>query len=386
MKGDTPHIVFLHKDFPYSGAEQVTMDIANHLCQHGWQVTILAIHHREKSYPAGAERLFRVESLPQGNIKYSRRVAKAVRDFVETEGVDVLVTYREVFYAQWLKRHTGVRIVYELHNMPYYECQDIEDKRRESRWKNIIYGMGLEWLTRAFYRAKYRRIYGWCDGFGLLCEAYRRQLTEILHLKADNKTWVLPNPIERPRQVTMEKENWVVYVGRLTHRDKRVDRLLRIWQRAMGQMPHWHLKIVGDGKCSSQLKELSASLHLERASFEGYSTKVHEYYDQAAILCLTSSFEGWPMSMAEAQANGVVPIVFNSFAGAEDLISSSDEGILVPPYDEPLFAQELAALANDGTRLRRMSQACVDKSLHYNIERSGQAWIAMLHHIMNGKP
>lgn len=381
---DRLSIAFIHKVFPCSGAEQVTIDLANYLCRQGYCVTILAINHREASYPAGTERLFDVKVLPKGNIKSSRKVAHSVCNLIQNERIDILITYRELLYARWLKKQTGVKMVFELHNTPYYEFLDLADKRRENRWKNIFYGCGIEWLLRLFYKSKYRRVYGWCDAYGVLCDSYRQEL--ISHLSLDqknNKVWVLPNSIKPAKHIILDKEKVVLYVGRLTHRDKRVDRLLRIWRRVQESLPDWQLKIVGSGKAAPQLKMLAASLALKRCSFEGYSTHVNNYYNEASILCLTSSFEGWPMCIAEAQANGVIPIVFNSFSGAADQISQANEGILVTPYDEEAFARQLIALATDEVRLTNIRQAVIQKAQTYSIVRSGQAWEKMFHHILD---
>ncbi len=376
------HIVFLHKVFPLGGAEQVTIAIANYLCKQGYKVTILTNEYQEIAYHAGTKRFFQVYALPKGNIKCSKRVAYAIRDFIHNQQVDVLVTYREILYARWLKRQTGVKIVYELHSTPFYECIDITDKRHESWWKNIFYGSGFEWMTKMFYRQKYRRIYKWCDAYGLLCEAYRRQMVSMLSLGEKNKTWVLPNPVTLPTHIVDERENTVLYVGRLSHRDKRVDRLLRVWKMVEPQLNDWQLKIVGDGKDADNLKQLAATLGLERVSFEGHSSQVANYYQSAAILCLTSSFEGWPMSVAEAQAYGVIPVVFDSFAGAADLISNENEGIRVSPFDEKLFVQQLVSLATDERRQQTMQRAIISKSHSYTVERSGKVWECMLRNII----
>ncbi len=383
MKQPVTHIVFLHKVFPLGGAEQVTLAIANYLCQHGYKVTILAINHEKEAYHAGERNLSQVYTLPQGNIKCSKEVACAIRDFIRRQQVDVLVTYREILYARWLRRQTGVKLVYELHSTPYYECIDIGEKRRESRWKNAYYGCGIEWATRFFYRLKYRRIYRWCDAYGLLCEAYRQQMVSILSLGVKNKTWVLPNPIPLPTHVEYEKEKVMLFVGRLSHRDKRVDRLLRIWEIVESQLNDWQLKIVGDGKEAYNLKQLAATMGLERISFEGYSSQVADYYQSAAILCLTSSFEGWPMSVAEAQAYGVIPVVFDSFAGAADMISNEKEGIRVPPFDERLFARQLVSLATDEERQQAMRKAVIEKSHSYTVEKSGKVWEKMLGNLIH---
>ena len=376
------HISFLHKDFPYSGAETVTIAVANYLCQTGYKVTVLVINHHENSYPSFSKRLFKIHLLPKANIKMSGKVAQAIKHFIIDEKVNVLITYREIFYAHWLKRETGVKLVFELHNTLYYECLDIKDKRRESKWKNFIYGCGVEKVLKAFYRKKYARIYRWCDAFVLLCEGYKNNLIGELSLDLnDNKAWVIPNPIQYPNQITLDKQQIVIYVGRLTNRDKRVDRLLRIWKIANGKMPGWQLKIVGSGKYAGKLKQISEEMDLRNVTFEGFSQNVKKYYDEASILCLTSTFEGWPMCVAEAQANGVIPIIYNSFEGATDLINHSDEGILVTPFDEQLFASQLIQLANNPTRQKNMQSGVIRKAKKYNILRSGFAWEEMIRNI-----
>ncbi len=369
MRTESRHVVFLHQQFPCSGAEQVTIDVANYLCRQGYRVTVLAVTHLETGYHAGQERLFGIYLLPKGRTKWSPKVACAIRRFIVQEKVEVLVTYRELLYASWLKRNTSIKIVFELHNTPGYEYLGNDSSG---------------WLLKWFYKCKYHRVYRWADAYGVLDNGYRQILVNELSLNTTkNKLWVLPNSIASSSKVAMPKDKLVIYVGRLTQRDKRVDRLLRIWQKAQHQLPEWQLKIVGKGKAAPRLKTLAEELQLERCSFEGHSAYIQNYYDHATILCLTSSFEGWPMVIAEAQANGVIPIVFNSFAAAKGLITTANEGILVPPFDNKLFAQQLVSLAKDEVRLQSMQKTVVQKAATYTIERSGAAWEEMLHHIID---
>jgi len=272
-----------------------------------------------------------------------------------------------------------VSIVYELHNTPYYEFLDIADKMRESRAQNLFYRCGVKWLLTRFYRSKYRNIYASVDAYAVLCDGYRDQVVSELKLSEyDNKVWVLPNSIAPASTVEWHKKKTIIYAGRLTHRDKRVDRLLRIWQSVEPHLSGWQLKLIGSGRAEPQLRQLAANLHLERCSFEGRTTRMKDYYDEAAILCMTSSFEGWPMVIAEAQSNGVIPVVFDSYRAARDMIATPDEGVLVPPFDETVFARELLALASDEPRMESMRQCIVRKAATYTIARSGEAWMAMI--------
>lgn len=377
------HIAFIHKEFPFSGAEKVTLDIANYLCVHGCKVTLLTTRHNEHLYPQGSNRLFKVKILPQHNIKSSKKVANAIRDFVLAHGIHVIVTSRELFYAKWLKTKTDVKLVFQLHSSPYYEFLDIEEKKNNSQWSRLLYGSGLQWLLFQFYRNKYRRIYSWADAYGVLCNAYKQVIINKLQLGSDNKLWVLPNATEIAVPITKNKQKIIVYVGRLSHRDKRIDRILRIWQKAQPLMDGWKLKIVGDGKERKKLQRLATNLQLKQVFFEGQTNHVKRYYDEASILCLTSSIEGWPMSVAEAQANGVVPMVFDSFLGAKDLITTKDEGIRIAPFNETAYAESLVQIGKDSNRLQKMQQQVVQKAKEYSINRSGESWMQMLNHIIS---
>lgn len=376
------HIAFIHKEFPYGGAEKVTLETANYLCSQGCIVTILTSKHNEHLYPKGCNRCFKVALLPQKNIKSSKEVARHVRDFIITNNVLVLVTSRELLYARWLKAKTDIKMVFQLHSSPFYEFLDIEDKKSHNRWTKMVYSCGLQWLMTQFYLSKYRRIYGWADAYGVLCDAYCQLLINKLHLSADNKLWVLPNSIVPPSSVEHDKQKVVVFVGRLSRRDKRVDRLLRIWHLAQPKMPGWLLKIVGDGREMSNLRKLSSELHLQAISFEGQTNDVKRYYDEAAILCLTSSFEGWPMSVAEAQSNGVIPVVFNSFLGAKELVSTEEQGVLVNPFDEDAFANALVQLSANKQSMEMMQKHVLEKAQDYSVIRTGDAWMNMLNHLL----
>ena len=333
------------------------MDMANYLVGQHYEVTVLTTLHNELAYPSGFYRLFNVVELPCGNIKTSPKVARAVLDYIKVHNVTSIVSYREILYTRWLRKQTGVKFIFALMSKPGYEF----DGQPLLAW---------------FYRLKYRRVYRSSDIYGVICESYKEDFCKILSLPATaEKIRIIPCFIPLPENVCMRKQKVVVYIGRLSHRDKRLDRLMRIWQSAGPQMIGWQLKIVGTGPDEENLKQLATNLKLKNISFEGYSDHVQSYYNEASILCLTSSFEGWPLCVAEAQANGVIPVIFDSFGGARDLIQSSEEGVLVKPFDEELFAQELVELSHNCQRLSQMQIAVLNKAQNYSTVQAGKKWL-----------
>lgn len=363
-----PKIAFIHKAFPYSGAERVTIDVANGLTDRGYDVVVLTPQHCIDRYPKGIECKFRVVEMPPCNLKTSKAASLFLCDYIRQNGISVIVSYRELLYMDWLKRQTGCKFVYVLHNMVGYEFSGGSS--------------ALTWFNTLLYRNKYRRIFRQADAYGVLCPQYKSEVLDMVGSSADeNKLFVLPNPITiavAPQDVNLQKQKEILYVGRLSHRDKRVDRLLRIWKIAQSALPDWHLTIVGSGKKENALRTMAERLSLANVRFEGQQSQVQPYYDRASVLCLTSSFEGWPMSIGEAQMNGVIPVLFDSFAGAHDMVSSPDEGILIPPYDEEAFAEALISLCNSPQELKRLQEGAIAKSRLYNVERTCNAWEIML--------
>ncbi len=65
-----------------------------------------------------------------------------------------------------------------------------------------------------------------------------------------------------------------------------------------------------------------------------------ELYAHATAVISTSLYETLPGTLIEGQAAGCTPVAFDS-GGQRDIISSPDEGFLIPPYDTAAFAHAL---------------------------------------------
>lgn len=132
-------------------------------------------------------------------------------------------------------------------------------------------------------------------------------------------------------------------MGRLADSPKKVDRLLNVWKKVQPLHPDWHLYLVGDGPERGNLERMAERLKLENVHFEGVQEPA-PYYRKARILCLTSTHEGMPMVINEALSYGCVPVVFNSFHAAEDMLPDRETGRLIPPFSLRLFAREMDEL------------------------------------------
>ncbi|WP_418386088.1 glycosyltransferase, partial [Akkermansia sp.] len=176
-----------------------------------------------------------------------------------------------------------------------------------------------------------------------------------------------------------EKEQRVLFVGRLDNSVKGVDRLLRIWARAGKSLPDWHLDIVGDGPDAAALKELAERLRLSNVSFEGFRNPA-PYYRRASIFCMTSTFEGFGLVLPEAMQHGCVPMAFNSYAAVRDLVIPGKTGILAPPFDEEEYARQLLRLMQDAPLRSAMAQAGPQHAALFSPANVVREWNSLLQH------
>lgn len=163
----------------------------------------------------------------------------------------------------------------------------------------------------------------------------------------DGKVIHIPNPnsFEEPDDISLlEKENIILFVGRVIFSPKKVHRILEFWRELHAAHADWKLQIVGEGDDLPRCKKLAAKWHLPRVEFVGATNNVQQYYRKARILVLTSDYEGTPMVVPEAQAYGCVPVVYHSYAGASLHIKDGENGYLIPAFDKSAFIKQLSTL------------------------------------------
>ena len=390
MKSSEMNICFYHPAFPGGGAERITLDIANYLSEHQdaghsyrtYVVTTCLNGQYMSDDIASAVGIF---VLPEDMRQFREELEELFEKY--RFNVFVQVGGRPMPFVRQIADKYHAKVVHAHHNSPYLEKVRIIEEKRQRAARNIftrlswiLYGR-LKYVTfgKAERRAvrMYRSFYDYSDVFTVLCPGYRDTFRRMFSIHSgDGKLKVIYNHEYPVKDVNYDKDRTVLFVGRLTGFDKRVDRLLRIWKRVQDKLGDYDLEIVGDGPERDNLKRLSERLGLERVSFEGYHTDVSAYYWKASIICLVSSIEGWGLCLTEAQANGVIPVAFDCADGVREVLSPSGEnGFLVPPFDEKAFARTLVDIAGlPETGRMRLRHNVVGKVMKYSPERILPQW------------
>lgn len=231
-------------------------------------------------------------------------------------------------------------------------------------------------ILKILWRRWAIRQYSSFDKIIVLSPSYVKEYEQIIG-KADfcSKIVAIPNPrIEYKSEISIyKKKRQIVYVGRLGE-EKAVYRLLRIWKRVYRQLPEWNFVLVGDGETRLENESFVKTQGLERIDFLGTQKSI-PIIDESAILCLTSNIEGLPTVFMEAMSLGVVPIGFDSFSAIYDMIDNSVNGIIIPAFDEELYANTLIQLALDDNLRYCMAEMAQQKVNQYDIEEIGKRWL-----------
>lgn len=373
-------ILFFHEVFPSGGAERVTIDIANYLSDYGYE-TFVALC-RKKYDAVGIHAI----ELPDQNIN-SLENANAFIEIINSLVIDVFVLPIHLLeHLDYIMDHVKCKLVFAPHSIPLWEAVAkvaVKGKSAEGSWLKML-KWRLVTCPREKWFPKYAKpfikrhkdVYRRADAYVVLCEDYKNELIKKLDVPLENSKFrVIPNSERQISSVNDQKKKQILFVGRLSYVDKRVDRLIDIWKRIYAQVPDWELLLIGDGAESESLQRKAADNNLQRIRFLGYQEDVSAYYYDASVLCLTSTFEGWGLCLTEAQVNGVVPVAYDCGAGVREIISPSGvNGFLVPPFSQSKYAQTLLKLLKSPELLKQMQQNVVVKAQEYSPQIVGKMW------------
>lgn len=216
------------------------------------------------------------------------------------------------------------------------------------------------------------------DAVVLLSPSFKPDLETIVGRKVEN-VFAIPNPLsfQPKRDVDFgKKKKAVLYVGRIDTIQKKVDLLLCIWSKVCHKHTDWCLKIVGYGGEVDDLKQLAKRLNCINYSFEGKQEPI-KYYEEASIFTMTSSYEGFGIVLVEALQMGVVPIAFDSYCSAKDIIEDGRNGYLVRPFEVESYANKLELLMNSNDERQVMAERAILSARKFSIEKVGCQWVEL---------
>lgn len=227
------------------------------------------------------------------------------------------------------------------------------------------------------------------DKIVLLSDNFRKEFTQYANIENTNKIISIHNALsfntffDINEYDTKKKE--VLIVSRLDETQKRISLALRIWA-IIEQQPRlndWTLIIVGHGEeYEAEYKKFVKKNNLHRVSFEGRQNP-EPYYKRASIFLMTSLYEGWGLTLTEAQQYGVVPMAFNSYASLTDIITDGENGLIIPNDDLLTYVDKLIDLMQNEKNRKYMAAKAIESSKRFCVDKICADWIALFKSLKN---
>lgn len=390
-------VAFLHHQFTLGGSERVSYSAACYLEGLGIESYFFAHRFDTERWLGSGAKLFPMIELPAAgkNSAFAPENVPVLIEHIRKERIEVLfVGVPDKRLPKEVQQATGCKVVLWLHSVPYHEAiVKIESRRTqgERSWGNrlmweLFHRPRLLWGNRhiKYWQGLYRDKLATYDATLVLVEGFREQLIHELKLPEElaRKIFVKTNCLELATNPQLRKKKQIIYMGRLSRSDKRIDRLLRVWAMVQDRLPEWELHIYGSGdKEKKFLLPLAERLGLKRCTFKGFAPTPTLVYQEAAIIAMTSSYEGFPLALSEAQNRGVVPISLDSSAGIRAIVGDG-AGVLVPMIELERYAEELYRLATDETYYRALQTKSLERrALYDSAVVDAREWQAILAHL-----
>lgn len=221
------------------------------------------------------------------------------------------------------------------------------------------------------------------DAFVLLSKYYVNYLhnKNIVH----QKLFAINNAIPIVEKKSYQKENLIIYCGRIVHNPKNILFLIYLWKHLYTKYQDWKMILVGDGIDKKIVHHLILKNKLERIQITGY-TNPTPYYEKAKILLLPSYNEGFGMVLLDAMQHECIPIVFDSSMAFKDIIDNNNNGFIINRFNKAQYIEKCQYLMDNENVRKKMALQCYLKVKNsFNIQKIGTEWINLFQHLIKDK-
>ncbi|MDR2408615.1 MAG: glycosyltransferase, partial [Bacteroidales bacterium] len=386
------NIVFLLRFWPnYGGGETVTRILANKFSELGYNVSVIYLWDgRQEDMPRINDRIkehkinnisapYNIEQIHKSDYKY---IVAGLKDFIKNNPVDIVVNqWIPVKIVHKAVKRTNIKLICPHHSAVFIQPVITTIIQR------IFYSVfGQKGKNFNIWRRLYP-LYKYADKFVVLAQSYLDDCRKLFKVKNQSKKMmVINNPLSFNEFIDdkgiSEKQKEILFVGRIYEPVKRITYILDSWKllQEKGKARDWKLYVVGDGPDLNVLKKYAESFPYRNIFFTGGQNPI-EYYRRASIFLMTSSFEGWAMTLLEAQQNGCVPIVMNSFGSLNEIVEHEKNGLVVPNDDIAAFAEAIGRLMDDNELRLRMMYRGMEICRRFSVDTIANQWVALFNEL-----
>ena len=170
----------------------------------------------------------------------------------------------------------------------------------------------------------------------------------------------------------------LITIARLS-KDKSIDKMINIAEDIFKEEKYqdWSLEIYGDGDEFNHLSSLIKNK--KQIKLMGLTDNPKEKLLSSSINLNTSKYEGFSLSILEANECGVPTIAFDFGESTQEQILDNKTGIIAKDIDE--YKEKLKELMNNQEKLERLSKNAKEFSKNFSIDKIIDKWIELFNEI-----
>lgn len=318
MESENKKIAFVIGNMQRDGAERVISILAEYYCQNGWHVDILTLLGNKCEYQLNPN----INLIPicRENKSYFKNVMfwlRKIRKYVKERKPDKIVSFFARINILTIISCLGLgkSIIVSERNDPTKDGRNFFVKLATY----LLYPLA----NHIVFQTKWAK--------------------SCFPEKIQNKSTIIPNPIQITTEALHFKNKKIVSVGRLIEQ-KNHSLLVKAFEIVHDVHPNYKLYIFGEGKLRDGLKKEIQFMGLQESVFlPGNVVDIHEKIADAEIFVLSSNYEGLSNALLESMLMGL-PCISTDCAGSNEIIINNYNGILVPVGDVKELADSVLQL------------------------------------------
>lgn len=332
-------------------------------------------------------------------------------DFLSDNQVDIIVSnfvgidakrrYLPLFRQASLK--TGAKLVACYHAMP---GEDLLGNRICNSFWRILHGGSLssnlkdmalnimpQSIVKSLFKrkieAKYRLLYDNGDAVVFHTDIAGKIFAQIASLPYDEKFVAIPSALSYnsfldPSEIP-SKNKEILLIARMDEKSKRISFALRAWA-VICRKPEfsgWKFTIAGGGPDLEYFRKMTKRLKLNNISILGRVDDIVPLYKRSSIFLMTSSYEGWGLTLTESQQFGCVPVVLDSFPSLPAVVQNGRNGIISPNNELSEYVSNVEWLMSHPEERADMAANAISDSHKWEISKVTDIWLSLFERLLS---
>lgn len=383
-------VLFLHEygiNPTAGGISRMTSVLADGLICEGLEVFYISMNKIE-GYNYGNKQFF----FPNSKEPQSIENYKYFAQFIINKKINILINqatgnslYTDISFSI---KHMNVKIFSVLHNSlltPLVNFHALHENRIRSAgfsfampvFKSKLFISVLKTLYRFKHQNHYKKLQKNSDEVILVSNNNIAEFLYMINSFKSINVSAISNAIsiDKYNYNPKDKINEVLWVGTPDFSIKRLDLALQIWSLVENKNSNWNLTVLGDSPSLQNAKDLAHKLNLSSVKFLGRQNP-ENYYKRASMLMMTSTTESFGLVLIEAMHFGAIPIAFDSFPAAKDIIGC-DNGLLIDAFNIKNYSNKILELINNYEMRQSLIISNINKSKKYDIHFIVKKWIKL---------